>query len=194
MDSRRQRPPPHNYDARPQQQALDPYLSAQNRAPQYQDQIPPRREVYGGGFRSVGDEPPSPIAFAVREPYPNASTNDVSYLPPNAPPQRERTNTQPHARQHAFLDEPPPAGLPAKNHPSDSGAKSTFSADDDHSVSNRSRTSSGGKKILKRMMKELAGGPKEPTPQLDGNPLSPKKEKVIVRGPPFRLRIRGGLA
>ncbi|KAG9041774.1 hypothetical protein FS837_011766 [Tulasnella sp. UAMH 9824] len=182
MDSRlHPQRPPARYDGR-MQQGLDPYLSSQNRAPQYQDQQPSRRDVYGAGFRSVGDDPPSPIAFAARDPYPAAPTNDGSYLTPGAAAQRERTNTQPHSRQHAFLDEPPAAGFPAKNHPNDSGAKSTFSADEEHSVSTRSRTSSGGKKILKRMMKELTGGPKEPAPRLDGNPLSPKKEKVMSYG------------
>ncbi|KAG8911090.1 hypothetical protein FRC01_005935, partial [Tulasnella sp. 417] len=135
MDSRfhPQRPPPARYDPR-LQQSLDPYSSAQNRPPQGQNQQPSRRDVYGAGFRGVADEPPSPIAFAARDPYP---ANDASYLTPGGavpPPHRERTNTQPHTRQPAFLDEPPAAaGFSANNHPHDSGAKSTFSADEEHS-------------------------------------------------------------
>ncbi|KAG8976146.1 hypothetical protein FRB90_009270, partial [Tulasnella sp. 427] len=180
MDARLQvQRSPAPFDPR-RQQGLDPYLSAQNRSPQYQDLLPSRQHIYTGGSRRVADEPPSPISFAARDPYPNTSAND-EYITPNAP-HRERTNAHPQSRPHAFLDNPPEASSPAKKYSNDSGAKSTFSADDNNSVSNRSRTSSGGKKILKRMMKELGGGPKEPPPPLHGNPLSSKKEKVMSYG------------
>ena len=80
----------------------------------------------------------------------------------------------------AFLSEPH-NHAPTPSKPRVETSKSTFSVDDDRSVSikSKSSTTAGGARILKRVMKELTGGVKEPENRAPVD-SRPKKEKLVV--------------